>query len=82
MTKKQGISYYYAIFKSVFGAKDADYMAMCIDKFQFEYFSNWKKRTEIREQSAEYKALVVELSISRWSVTSEFTWNRILELTF
>ena len=57
-------------------------MAMCIDKFQFEYFSNWKKRTEVREQSAEYKALVVELSISRWSVTSEFTWNRILELTF
>ena len=82
LDKKLGISYHYAIFKSVFGAKDADYMVICIDKSQFEYFSNWEKRTEIREQSAEYKALVGELSISQWSVISEFTWNRILELTF
>jgi len=26
--------------------------------------------------------LVGELSISQWSIISEFTWNRILELTF
>ena len=82
LDKKLGISYHYAIFKSVFGAKDADYMVMCIDKSQFDYFRNWEKRTEIREQSDEYKALVEELSISQWSVISEFTWNRILELTF
>ena len=82
LDKKLGISYHYAIFKSVFGAKDADYMVMCIDKSQFDYFRNWEKRTEIREQSDEYKALVEELSTSQWSVISEFTWNRILELTF
>ena len=82
LDKKLGISYHYAIFKSVYGAKDADYMVMCIDKSQFEYFSNWEKRTEIREKSEEYKALVGELSISQWSIISEFTWNRILELTF
>ena len=82
LDKKLGISYHYAIFKSVFGAKDADYMVMCIDKSQFDYFRNWEKRTEIREQSDEYKALVEELSISQWSVISEFTWKRILELTF
>ena len=82
LDKKLGISYHFAIFKSVFGARDADYMVVCIDKSQFDYFSNWEKRTEIREQSAEYKALVGELSISQWSVISEFTWNRILELTF
>ena len=82
LDKELGISYHFAIFKSVFGAKDADYMVVCIDKSQFDYFSNWEKRTEVREQSDEYKALVGELSISNWSVISEFTWNRILELTF
>ena len=82
LDKKLGISYHYAVFKSVFGAKDADYMVISIDTSQFEYFSNWEKRTEIREQSDEYKALVGELSVSQWSVISEFTWNRILELTF
>ena len=82
LDKKLGISYHIAIFKSVFGAKDADYMVMCIDTSQFDYFSNWEKRTEIREQSAEYKALVDELSLSQWSIISEFTWNRVLELTF
>ena len=45
LDKKLGISYHYAVFKSVFGAKDADYMVMCIDTSQFEYFSNWEKRT-------------------------------------
>jgi hypothetical protein len=82
LDKKLGISYHFAIFKSVFGAKDADYMVVCIDKSQFDYFRNWEKRTEIREKSAEYNALVGELSTSNWSLISEFTWNRILELTF
>ena len=82
LVKKLGISYHFAIFKSVFGAKDADYMVVCIDKSQFDYFRNWEKRTEIREKSAEYNALVGELSTSNWSLISEFTWNRILELTF
>jgi len=82
LDKKLGISYHFAIFKSVFGAKDADYMVVCIDKSQFDYFRNWEKRTEIREKSAEYNALVGELSTSNWSLISEFTWHRILELTF
>jgi len=81
LDKKLGINYHYAVFKSVFGVKDANYMLMCIDKSQFEYFSNWEKRTETREQSEEYKTLVSELSISQWSMINECTWNRILELT-
>ena len=80
--KNIGINYHYAVFKSVFGAKDADYMVMCIYKSQFEYFSNWEKRTETREQSEAYKVLVSELSISQWSVINEFARNRILELRF
>lgn len=82
LDKELGISYHYAIFKSVFGARDADYMVMCIDKSQFEYFSNWEKRAEIRNQSEAYKTLKGALSVEQWSVISEFTWNRMLELTF
>lgn len=47
LDKALGFSYYYAIFNSVFGARDVYYRVMCIDKSQFEYFGNWKKRTEI-----------------------------------
>ena len=82
LDKKLGISYHYAVFKSSFGAKDADYMVMCIDKSQFEYFRNWEVRTNTREKSDEFTALVDELSASKWSVIGEYTWNRILDLTF
>ena len=82
LDKKLGISYHYAVFKSSFGAKDADYMVMCIDKSQFEYFRNWEVRTNTREKSDEFTALVDELSASKWSVIGEYTWNRILGLTF
>lgn len=82
LDKELGISYHYAVFKSVFGAKDADYMVICIDKSRFEYHKNWEARMNIRNQNEKFKELVSENSNGKWSVISETTWNRVLELTF
>lgn len=80
--KELGISYHYAVFKSIFGAKDADYMVICIDKSRFEYHNNWKTRMDLRNKNEKFSAMISENNNDKWSVIGETTWNRVLELTF
>jgi len=82
LDKKLGVSYHYAVFKSVFGAKDADYMIVCVDKSRFDYHKNWSERMKVRNQSEEFKTLVSENNLGKWSVVGEVNWDRILELTY
>ncbi|CAI8304388.1 MAG: Uncharacterised protein [Formosa sp. Hel3_A1_48] len=82
LDKKLGVSYHYAVFKSVFGAKDADYMIVCVDKSRFDYHKNWAERMNVRTQSEAFKTLVSENNLEKWSVVGEAHWDRVVELTF
>lgn len=80
--KKLGITYHYAVFKSMFGARDADYMVVLVDKSRFEYHANWEKRMELRLQDEDFNAEAAKATLDQWAVIDEFNWDRIIELTF
>ena len=79
---KLGISYHLAMFKSVFGGNDADYMVILIDKSRFDYYNHWEDRMKLRMESDEYKAMVENMGSTKWSVKEESNWNRLSKMTY
>jgi len=79
---KLGINYHLAMFKSVFGGNDADYMIILIDKSRFDYYNHWEDRMNLRMKSDEYKAMVADMDASKWSVIEESNWNRLPKMTY
>lgn len=49
--QKLGVKYHVAVFKNVFGGKDADYLSIIIDKNRLEYMENFKERMRLRRAS-------------------------------
>lgn len=82
LDKKLGIKYHLAVFKSVFGARDADYMVVLIDKSRFEYHKNWDERMKVRNANEEWKEFMKADNLGKWSVMGESNWNRINKMTY
>ena len=78
---KIGINYHVAMFKSVFGGNDADYMIILIDKTRFDYYNHWEDRMKTRMASEEFKKMMSENDNSKWSVIKESNWIRLPKMT-
>ena len=78
---KLGINYHLAMFRSVFGGNDADYMIILIDKSRFDYYNHWEDRMNKRMASEDYKAMMVDADASKWSAIKEVNWNRLPTMT-
>ncbi|MFH6769754.1 hypothetical protein V8G56_13455 [Gaetbulibacter aquiaggeris] len=78
---KLGINYHVAMFKSVFGGNDADYMIILIDKTRFDYYNHWEDRMKTRMASEEFKTLMSGSDNSKWSVIKESNWIRLPKMT-
>jgi len=82
MDKSIGVKFHLAVFKSVFGARDADYMVILLDKSRFDYHSNWQARMKVRNDSEAWQAAINNDNLGNWSVTGEANWNRIKSMTY
>ena len=78
---KIGINYHVAMFKSVFGGNDADYMIILIDKSRFDYYNHFEERMKKRMESEEFKAMMSDSDNSKWSVIKESNWIRLPKMT-
>lgn len=78
---KLGISYHVAMFKSVFGGNDANYMIILIDKSRFDYYNNFEDRSKLRMDSEEFKSVMSQLDNSKWTVIEESNWIRLPKMT-
>ncbi len=78
---KIGINYHVAMFKSVFGGNDANYMIILIDKTRFDYYNNWEDRMKIRMANEEFTKMMSEMDNSKWSVIKESNWIRLPKMT-
>jgi len=78
---KLGINYHLAIFKSVFGGNDADYMIILIDNSRFDYYNHWEDRMKLRMENEEYKASMADMDAKKWSVIKESNWKRLPKMT-
>lgn len=78
---KIGINYHLAMFRSVFGGNNADYMVILIDKTRFDYYNNFEERMKKRMDSDEFKAMMTDSDNSKWSVTKESNWIRLPKMT-
>ncbi len=82
LDKKLGIKYHMAVFKSVFGIRDVDYMVVLLDKSRFDYHKNWDERMKVRNANEEWKERLKEDNLAKWSVMGEANWNRINKMTY
>ena len=82
LDKKLGVIYHIAVFKSVFGARDADYMVVLLDKSRFDYHKNWEERMKVRNESDEWKEMMKEDNLAKWSTIGESNWNRLVKMTY
>ncbi|MGB0255860.1 MAG: hypothetical protein ACPHL7_00130 [Flavobacteriaceae bacterium] len=48
LDKKIGLKYHIAVFRNIFGGKDADYLTILIDKNRIEYMNNFEERMKKR----------------------------------
>lgn len=78
---KLGIKYHFAMFRSVFGGNDADYMIILLDKSRFDYYNNWEERMNKRMASEEFKTMMANSDASKWSAIKESNWNRLISMT-
>ena len=79
---KIGINYHLAMFRSVFGGNNADYMIILIDKTRFDYYKNFEERMKKRMESDEFKAMMSSnTDNSKWSVIKESNWIRLPKMT-
>ena len=78
---KLGINYHVAMFKSLFGGNDADYMIILLDKSRFNYYNNFEERAKIRMNSEEFKTAMSDMDNSKWSVIEESNWIRLPKMT-
>jgi hypothetical protein len=79
---KLGITnYHLAMFKSVFGGNDADYMIILLDKSRFDYYNHFEDRAKKRNESEEFGSVMSGLDNSKWSVIGESNWIRLPKMT-
>ena len=82
MDKSIGVKFHLAVFESVFGGDEADYMVILLDKSRFDYHSNWQTRMEKRNASEEWQAAMNNNNLGNWSVIKEANWNRIVRMSY
>jgi hypothetical protein len=78
---KLGINYHVAMFRSVFGGNDANYMIILIDKTRFDYYNHFEDRNKIRMANEEFTKMMSEMDNSKWSVIKESNWIRLPKMT-
>ena len=79
--KELGINFHMVIYRSVFGAKDKDYMVILIDKTRFDYHKNWAERMAKRQASEAFQSMVNN-NETGWTAIGEENWRRINDMTY
>lgn len=64
LDKKRGVNYHVAVFRNIFGGKDADYLTILIDKTRLDYMNNFINRMEKRRNSTDW-----ETNRNRWDLS-------------
>ena len=64
LDEKRGVSYHVAVFRNIFGGKDADYLTVLIDKTRMDYMNNFINRMDKRRKAKDWKT-----NRNRWDLT-------------
>ena len=81
LDKDLGVNFHMVVYRSVFGAKDKDYMVILIDKSRFDYHTNWAERMKTRQASEAFKA-AMNNGPSGWAAVAEENWMRVNDMTY
>ena len=69
LDQKRGVKYHVAVFRNVFGGKDADYLSIIIDKNRLEYMENFKERMKLRRASPDWGTRSNPWDLSKYNIT-------------
>ena len=67
LDKKRGVNYHVAVFRNVFGGKDADYLTILIDKTRLDYMNNFMDRMEKRRKAKDWETNRNQWDLSKYN---------------
>lgn len=82
---QMGNTFHLAVFRSVFGKRNADYMVVVIDRSRIAYHENLGKRMKKRQKNDEWQAVWnanQTVAVRKWGILEDENWMKIADMDF